>query len=168
MKGGDRLTGKKGRPSYFRRTEELLREYKYMETDIKNLQAELDRAKEDLLPNYSTDHVKVGAGNAKTPFDTSSTERYGIRLAENREVKGLEGLLKDTITRYNTLREIRSILDKDELHFVWLRYDKEKSHTQTMMALSEIGACMSRATYFRFRQMVINKIARYLGYIKAL
>ena len=154
---------KRGRPSYFKRTEEYLREYKYMESDIKNLQAEIDKAKEDLLPNFSTDVVKIGQGSTKTPFDTSQTERYGIMLAENKQVKGLEGLLRDTKRRYNGLREIRTMLDKDEMQFVWLRYDKEKSHDQTMMALSNIGACMSRRSYFRFRDDVINKIARYMG-----
>jgi hypothetical protein len=159
---------KRGRPSYFQRTEELLREYKFMENDIKNLEAELEKAREDLIPNTSTDHIKVGQGSTKTPFDTSQTERIGIMLAENKEISGLEGLLRDTKRRYNSLREIRAMLEKDELQFIWLRYDKNKSHTQTMMALSEIGACMSRATYFRFRQVVINKIARYMGLIKSL
>lgn len=154
---------KKGRPSYLKRTEEMLREYKYMEHDIKNLQNELDRAKEDLIPNCSTDVVKIGQGSTKTPFDTSMTERYGIMLAENKQVRGIEGLLRDTKRRYNSLREIRAMLEKDEMQFIWLRYDKEKSHDQTMMALDEIGACMSRRSYFRFRQQVINKIARYMG-----
>ncbi len=156
---------KRGRPSYFQRTEELLREYKFMETDIKNLEAELEKAREDLIPNTSTDCVKIGQGSTKTPFDTSQTERIGIKLAENKEIRGFEGLLRDTKRRYNALREVRAMLEKDELQFIWLRYDKNKSHTQTMMALSDIGACMSERSYFRFRQTVINKIARYMGII---
>jgi len=134
-----------------------------MEQDIKNLQHELDRAKEDLIPNCSSDHVIAGNFPAKTPFDTSKTERIGINLAENKEIRGLEGVLRDTRRRYESLREIRAMLEKDEMQFVWLRYDKEKSHDQVIVALEEIGACMSRATYFRFRQQVINKIARYIG-----
>lgn len=159
---------KRGRPSYFQRTEELLRGYRFMENDIKELEAELEKAREDLIPNTSTDHIKLGQGSTKTPFDTSQTERIGIKLAENKAIRGLEGLLRDTKRRYNALREVRTMLEKDELQFIWLRYDKNKSHTQTMMALSDIGACMSRATYFRFRQVVINKIARYMGLIKSL
>jgi hypothetical protein len=139
-----------------------------MENDIKELEAELEKAREDLIPNTSTDHIKLGQGSTKTPFDTSQTERIGIKLAENKAIRGLEGLLRDTKRRYNALREVRTMLEKDELQFIWLRYDKNKSHTQTMMALSDIGACMSRATYFRFRQVVINKIARYMGLIKSL
>jgi len=159
---------KQGRPSYFQKTEELLREYKYMKTDIKNLQVELDRLREDLIPNYSSDVVVMGNKQAQAPGDTSSTERHGIMLAEHKGVKGLEGLLRDVSRRHEALREVRAVLEPEELQFVWLRYDKEKSHTQTQMALDEMGACMSRATYFRFRQLVINKIARYMGIINTL
>lgn len=154
---------RKGRPSYFKRTEEYLREYKYMETDIRNLQAELDTLKEDLIPNTSSDHIKVSSFPAKTPFDTSKTERIGIMLAEDKAVKGLEGLIHSRKRIYDNIREARRSLEKDELQYIWLRYDKEKSHTEAWMALSELGVCMSESTYFRFRQKVINKIARYIG-----
>jgi hypothetical protein len=154
---------KPGRPSYFQKTEELLREYKYMETDIKNLQVEIERLKEDLIPNFSSDVIKMGKRDAQTPLDTSATERHGIMLAEHKGLKGLEWLLKDVRRQYESLREVRAILEKDELQFVWLRYDKEKSHTQTQMALAEMGACMSERSYFYFRQKVVNKIARYMG-----
>ncbi len=154
---------KRGRPSYFQKTEELLREYKFMETDIKNLQTELDTMRDDLIPNHSSDVVKMGKRQAKAPGDTSATERHGIMLAEHRGVKGLEGLLRDIKRQHEALREIRARLEEDEMQFVWLRYDKEKSHTQTQMALTEMGACMSESTYYRFRQTVINKIARYMG-----
>ncbi len=159
---------KKGRPSYFERAEEYLREYKYMASDIKNLQAELDALKEDLMPKVSTDCVRMGQFTSKTPFDTSQTERTAIKLVEDKGIKGLEGLLRDRKRIYGNMRDARHSLEKDELQFIWLRYDKEKSHTQTMMALGEIGACMSRATYFRFRQIVVNKIARYMGIINTL
>lgn len=108
------MPGKRGRPSYFKRTEELLREYKYMAQDIKNLERELEDAKEDLMPKVSTDLIKVGQGSTKTPFDTSQTERYGIRIAENKRVGGLEGLLRDTRRKFIALREIRAMLDKGE------------------------------------------------------
>ncbi len=154
---------KRGRPSYFQKTEELLREYKYMETDIRNLQSELDTLKDDLIPNYSSDHVKTGKREGKAPQDTSTTERHGIMLAEHKGVKGLESLIRDIKRRHEALREVRALLEEDEMQFVWLRYDKEKSHTQTQIALAEMGACMSERSYFYFRQKVINKIARYMG-----
>lgn len=140
-----------------------MREYKYMETDIRNLEAELEQLKDDLIPNMSADHVVAGNFPAKSPFDTSKTERVGIALCEDRGITGLEGLIKDRKRIYFSLRDARYCLEKDEMQFIWLRYDKEKSHTETWMALSEMGACMSESTYFRFRQKVINKIARYIG-----
>lgn len=140
-----------------------MREYKYMESDIKNLKAELDILREDLIPNMSSDHVVAGNFPAKTPFDTSKTERYGIAIAEHKGIEGMKGIIRDRERIYSNLKDARRCLEKDELQFIWLRYDKEKSHTETWMALSEMGACMSESTYFRFRQKVINKIARYIG-----
>ena len=134
-----------------------------METDIRNLEAEMEILRDDLIPNMSADHVVAGNFPAKTPFDTSKTERVGIRLAEDKGINGLKGLIRDRKRIYENMKQARRELEKDELQFIWLRYDKEKSHTETWMALSEVGACMSERNYFRFRQKVINKIARYMG-----
>ena len=134
-----------------------------MESDIKNLEVELKQLKEDLIPSMSADHVVAGNFPAKSPFDTSKTERVGIALCEDKGIRGIEGLLRDRKRIYLSLREARYCLEKDEVQFIWLRYDKEKSHTETWMSLSEMGACMSERSYFYFRQKVINKIARYIG-----
>ena len=135
---------------YFRQVEKLLYDYKYLDQAIANLTAEL----EAIMPQTSTSVVKLGQGSAKTPFDTSQTERWGIKRAESR----LRIKLQEKRRHKKAIKGAREQLTDDENMFVWLRYDKEKPHEEIWEAMH-----MSRAQYFRFRKDVIGKIARYMG-----
>jgi len=134
-----------------------------MEQDIKNLQLRLDQQVEALLPKTSTSCVKIGQGSTRT-VHVSHTERSGIAIAEDPQVQYLKNQINDLIVMYENIKDVRNMLDEDELQYVILRYDKEKSHNETQAALQIDGICMSERNYYRFRQNVIYKIARYLGY----
>jgi len=140
---------------YFQQVERLLYDYKYLDQAIANLEAEL----EAIMPQTSTSVVKLGQGSTKTPFDTSQTERWGIRRAESR----LRARLLEKRRHKKAIKAVREQLTDEENTFVWLRYDKEKTHDEVMEALEKKGHPYSRRSYFRMRRDVINEIARYMG-----
>jgi RinA family phage transcriptional activator len=137
---------------YFQQVERLLYDYKYLDQAIANLEAEL----EAIMPQTSTSVVKLGQGSTKTPFDTSQTERWGIRRAESR----LRARLLEKRRHKKAIKAVREQLTDEENTFIWLRYDHEKAHEEIWEALH-----MSRAQYFRFRKDTIDKIAKHLGIV---
>lgn len=140
---------------YFQIVEAMLYDYKYLDQAIANLEAEL----EAIMPQTSTSVVKLGQGSTKTPFDTSQTERYGIKRADSR----LRARLLEKRRHRAAIKAAREQLSDEENTFVWLRYDKEKAHDEVMEALEKKGHPYSRRSYFRMRRDVINEIARYMG-----
>lgn len=142
---------------YFRQVEAMLYDYKYLDQAIATLTAEL----EAIMPQTSTSVVRLGQGSTKTPFDTSQTERYGIRRAESR----LRVKLLEKRRHKAAIKGAREQLTDEENTFVWLRYDKEKTHDEIMQAFEDQGKPCSRAQYFRFRKDVIVKVARYMGLV---
>lgn len=147
----------KGKQKYFRQVEKLLYDYKYLDQAIANLEAEL----EAIMPQTSTSLIKVGQGSTRTLFDTSQTERYGIKRAESR----LRARLLEKKRHKKAIKAAREQLSDEENTFVWLRYDKEKTHDEIMQAFEDQGQPCSRAQYFRSRKEVIEKIARYMGLV---
>jgi DNA-directed RNA polymerase specialized sigma subunit len=147
----------KGKQKYFRQVEKLLYDYKYLDQAIANLEAEL----EAIMPQTSTSLIKVGQGSTRTLFDTSQTERYGIKRAESR----LRARLLEKRRHKAAIKGAREQLSDEENTFVWLRYDKEKTHDEIMQAFEDQGQPCSRAQYFRSRKEVIEKIARYMGLV---
>ena len=148
----------KGKQKYFRQVEKLLYDYKYLDQVIANLEAEL----EAILPQTSTSLIKVGQGSTRTLFDTSQTERWGIKRAESR----LREKLLEKRRHKKAIKEIREQLTDEENTFIWLRYDLEKTHDEVMEALESRGQPCSRRQYFYMRKRIINKIARYLGLLE--
>ncbi len=140
---------------YFQQVERLLYDYKYLDQAIANLEAEL----EAIMPQASTSVVKLGQGSTKTPFDTSQTERWGIKRANSR----LRTKLLEKRRHRAAIKAAREQLSDEENIFIWLRYDKEKAHDEVMEALEKKGHPYSRRSYFRMRRDVINEIARYMG-----
>ena len=142
----------KRRQRYYRQVEDLLYDYKYLDQAIATLEAEL----EAIMPQTSTSVVKLGQGSTKTPFDTSPTERYGIKRADSR----LRARLLEKRRHKKAIKAAREQLTDEENTFIWLRYDHEKAHEEIWEALH-----MSRAQYFRFRKDTIDKIAKHLGIV---
>lgn len=138
------------RQKYFQAVEAMLYDYKYLDQAIANLEAEL----EAIMPQTSTSVVRLGQGSTKTPFDTSQTERWGIRRAESK----LRVKLQEKRRHRSAIKAVREQLTDEENTFVWLRYDHEKPHKEIWEALH-----MEERNYFRFRRRVINKIAKILG-----
>ena len=143
---------KRQQQKYFRQVEKMLYDYKYLDQAIANLEMEL----EAIMPQTSTSVVKLGQGSTKTPFDTSQTERWGIRRAESR----LRARLMEKRRHKKAIKAVKEQLSKEENAFVWLRYDHEKPHEEIWETLH-----MSRAQYFRFRKDTINEIAKHLGIV---
>ena len=135
---------------YFRQVERLLYDYKYLDQAIANLEAEL----EAIMPQTSTSVVKLGQGSTKTPFDTSQTERWGIKRAESK----LRARLLEKKRHKKAIKAAREQLSDEENTFVWLRYDHEKQHKEIWETLH-----MEERSYFRFRRKVIKKMAKALG-----
>jgi len=105
---------------YFQQVEKMLYDYKYLDQAIANLEAEL----EAIMPQTSTSLIKVGQGSTRTLFDTSQTERWGIKRAESR----LREKLLEKRRHKKAIKEIREQLTDEENTFIWLRYDLEKTH----------------------------------------
>jgi len=143
---------------YFQIVEAMLYDYKYLDQAIANLEAEL----EAIMPQTSTSLIKVGQGSTKTPFDTSQTERWGIKRAESR----LRARLLEKKRHRAAIKAAREQLTDEENTFVRLRYDLEKTHDEVMEALESRGHPCSRRQYFYMRKRIINKIARYLGLLE--
>lgn len=142
---------KRQRQRYYRQVETMLYDYKYLDQAIATLEAEL----EAIMPQTSTSVVKVGQGSTKTPFDTSPTERYGIRRAESR----LRVKLLEKRRHKEAIKGARERLSDEENTFVWLRYDHEKPHQEIWEEMH-----MERRNYYRFRRRVIEKLAKMLGF----
>lgn len=147
---------------YFRQVEKMLYDYKYLDQAIANLEAEL----EAILPQTSTSLIKVGQGSTRTLFDTSQTERYGIKRAESKRAVQLRTLLREKRRQKAAIKVAREQLTDEENAFIWLRYDLEKTHDEVMEALESRGQPCSRRQYFYMRKRIINKIARYLGLLE--
>ena len=146
---------KRQQQRYFRQVEKMLYDYKYLDQAIATLEAEL----EAIMPQASTSVVKLGQGSTKTPFDTSQTERWGIKRADSR----LRARLLEKRRHKKAIKAAREQLTDEENTFIWLRYDKEKAHDEVMEALEKKGHPYSRRSYYRMRRGVIAKIARYIG-----
>ena len=143
---------------YFQIVEAMLYDYKYLDQAIENLTAEL----ESIMPQTSTSVVRLGQGSTKTPFDTSQTERWGIKRAESK----LRARLLEKRRHKKAIKAAREQLTDEENTFIWLRYDKEKTHDEVMEALESRGHPYSRRQYFYMRKQIINKIARYMGILE--
>lgn len=135
---------------YFRQVEAMLYDYKYLDQAIATLAAEMDA----IMPQTSTSVVRLGQGSTKTPFDTSQTERYGIRRAESK----LREKLLEKHRHKAAIKGAREQLTDEENTFIWMRYDHEKPHQEIWEALH-----MEERSYFRFRRKVIKKMAKALG-----
>lgn len=144
---------RKPKPSYYKHTERLLYDYKTYDSAICNLEAEL----EEILPNVSTSVVKLGEGSTASPF-YSQTEDWAVKRLEGPRAKRIRRLLSEKKRLRKAIKEARQQLTDEENTLVWMRYDLEKPHQEIWEAMH-----MSRANYFRFKDEVIGKIARYLG-----
>jgi hypothetical protein len=152
MKGASAAVARR-KPKYYRKTERLLYDYKTLDLAIRMLEAEL----ESIMPQTSTSIVKLGEGSAVAPFE-SQTEEWAIKRIESPRAKRILKLLAEKKRWHQAIKEIRQQLTDEENTLVWMRYDLEKPHQEIWEAMH-----MSRANYFRFKDEVIGKIARYLG-----
>ena len=141
------------KPSYYRKTERLLYDYKTLDLAIRMLEAEL----ESIMPQVSTSVVKLGEGSTASPF-RSQTEDWAIKRIESPRAKRILKLLTEKKRWRQGIKEVRQQLTDEENTLVWMRYDLEKLHQEIWEALH-----MSRSNYFEFKNKLIEKIARYLG-----
>jgi hypothetical protein len=161
----------RNRPKWFRKTERLLYDYKTFDSAIRVLEAEKEALKQPapdyMMPQTSTSIVKMGQGSTKTPFDTSQTERWGIKRAElvERRRARINRKLLDKKRWQEGIREARKLLNHEESQIIWLKYDLEKSHRETWLALQKAGLCMSEMTYYAKREKIVGKVAKCLGII---
>ena len=141
------------KPSYYRKTERLLYDYKTLDLAIRMLEAEL----ESIMPQVSTSVVKLGEGSTASPF-RSQTEDWAIKRIESPRAKRILKLLAEKKRWCQGIKEVREQLTDEENTLVWMRYDLEKPHQEIWEAMH-----MSRSTYFEFKNKLIKKISRYLG-----
>lgn len=139
---------------YFRQVERLLYDYKYLDQAISNLEAEL----EAIMPQTTASLIKIGQGSTKTPFDTSQTERWGIKRAESPRAVRLQAMLAEKRRHKEAIFGVKEQLSEEENRFILLRYDKELPHEE----IAEILHMESR-NYYRYRKRIIEKVAKYMG-----
>lgn len=120
-----------------------------------------------IMPQTSTSIIKMGQGSTKTPFDTSQTEKWGIKRAElvERRAARIKRKLLDKRRWRDAIKEARELLNHEESQIVWLKYDLEKSHKETQRALERGGIYMSEQKYYRIRERIIKKVAKHLAII---
>jgi hypothetical protein len=134
--------------------EECFYAKKYIPGKMRALAEILD----DMFPQTSNSVVKmIGKPHAKTPLDTSVTERWGIKRATCDEAMEYEAKRK-------LLKHIKLIMDMltiQEVLLVNCKYDREMSIYEIMRELH-----VSRATYFRLKNSALNKAWGYLRLIE--
>ena len=155
--------------NWFKKTESLLYNYKTYDSAIKVLEAELQvfsvPCSEDMMPRITTFLTEEGRGRVTGIFYESETEFWGIERAEaswmrRERVKKILAIKK---SRREAIKEARGSLEDGENLFINLRYDKEKSHEETIRALAKQGFRFSRRGYFYMRKETVGKVAKFLG-----
>ena len=127
-----------------RLTEEALYAVKYLPRRID----ELELAMEDVLPQSPGSVLKmVGRPVAKTPFDTSQTEAWGIRRATCNEAIELQA--KKNLNE--TLRQWVDCLPHSDQSFVTLTYGQELPRRRVVR---ELG--ITDRQYYRIRERVVR------------
>lgn len=156
------------REPWFQRTEKLLYDYKTFNAAIRVLEAERKRLlgplSEDIMPPLGTSVVKLGQGSTKTPFDTSQTERWGIKRAEM-AIRRMEEVDKELLNLYrwrDGIREARKTLTPLQQEFVKLKYDQEKTRWETWSEIKQIIVATSESSYHRLRRETLRQVNRVL------
>ena len=126
--------------------EECLYTAKYLPKRIGDLQAYMRSV---VPPSPGSVLKMVGRPVAKTPFDTSITERWAIRRACCDEAMELEAKM----CLWYRLREFKAGLEGKEKEFVLLKYEKEKP---VWSIVKEMG--ISERKYYRIRQDVVKQL----------
>lgn len=134
--------------------EECFYQKKYIPGKMKVLAEILD----EMFPRTSRDVVKLGQGTTKTPFDTSVTERWGIKRATCEEA--MEWEAKRKLLKYLDLI-INDALNLQEALFVNCKYDREMRVREIVKELH-----ISERTCFRVQEEVIKKAWGYLRLIE--
>lgn len=128
-----------------RQCEDALYAIKYIPGRIMELQIELDA----MIPPSPGSVLKMtGRPVAKTPFDTSETETWGIKRALSKE--GQEMAAKQTLN--STLRQWVAELPAEEKEFVRLVYGKELPRHAVIRELD-----ITLRKYYRLRERVIGQ-----------
>mgnify|MGYP002152697922 CR=1 FL=1 len=139
----------------YRRVESLLYNYKTFDAAIASLEAEL----EDILPSPGSS-VAMAVGHENSPGDTSQTERWALIRSEGPSAVRIAKLLKrkkDDKARVERALAALSSLERD---LVKHKYDEEKPNNVVMKKLG-----MARMSYFRLKNVVVKKAAKYMGYL---
>ena len=136
--------------------EECLYAHKYMTVRIGDLEALISA----IMPPLPGSVLKmVGRPVAKTPFDTSQTERWGLRRATCSEAE--EALAKKwVVTRLTTLKTELGPLESE---YVRLLYDKE---LPARTVIRKMG--LQERQFYRIRKRVLQKAWVYLHSIRHL
>lgn len=140
---------------YYKIVEQCFYAKKYIPDKMRELAETLD----DMFPPAPEYIVKMGNGKpqAKTPLDTSITERWGIKRATCDEAMEYEAKRK-------LLKHIDLIMDAltvPEALLVNCKYNREMTHRETQQELH-----VSEKTYFRLKRSVVIKAWGYLRLMK--
>jgi hypothetical protein len=137
-------------PYQVRITEACLYSAKELPRRIGDLQAHVDA----IMPPLPGSVLKlVGRPVAKTPVDTSQTERWGIRRACCPEAEELAVKL----WLWHRLQEFKSDLGVKEKEFIALKYDHEKP---TKSIVREMG--ITERKYYHLKDRVVRKLWQYV------
>ena len=124
--------------------EEALYAYKYLPRKIASLAIDV----EQLIPPAPGSVLKMtGRPVAKTPFDTSETERWALRRATCREAVELEA--KEALREL--LREWQFTLSATEQEVLRLRYGKELKDYQALKRSS-----IPERSYYRNKERLLR------------
>jgi hypothetical protein len=135
----------------------LAEECLYMRKYLYGRMQELCIVIDSIMPQGPGSVLKiVGKPVAKTPIDTSETEKWGILRATCREAVELEAKMK----LFNEIATFRSGLNDQEKEMIGLLYEKEYPvvKVKTMMGLSH-------KSYHALRMKVLRCLWRRIYYL---
>lgn len=139
--------------SGFRYTEKILYEYKTYDTAIKQLEADLNDALEEIteLQAVKIDDEPHGTGQG------SPIETYVIRR-DSPHIKYLKNRIEEMKRYQKGIEQAMAYMTDTEKLLIKLFYDREKTANQCIREMH-----MSKSSWYRMRQEIVYSIAAFLG-----
>jgi DNA-directed RNA polymerase specialized sigma subunit len=139
--------------SGFRYTEKILYERKTYDTAIKQLEADLNNALEEIteLQAVKIDDEPHGTGQG------SPIETYVMRR-DSPHIKYLKNRIEEMKRYQKGIEQAMAYMTDTEKLLIKLFYDREKTARQCYIEM-----CMSRSSWYRLRQQIVYNVASFLG-----
>jgi len=138
---------------FLKKTQNRLYDYKFYPQAIENMEKELD----EITYKYSRSIIYLD--NMGSGMYQSNIEHYLVMKEESKKHVDLMDKLNTKKREFMATRAARESLLPEERDFIIKHYDLEWSRERMMRHLN-----VSDATFFRYKQRILRKIAMMLGW----